>query len=156
MFFTGTDFINSDASTYFAPTIKSGDYGKVYVKAYATSGMAVDKGCLLNFGHSTNYEGHFATALVASVIGVFGYNESAIASGCTGWITVRGFVDSAQGQTGSFQGSIGHAVYFCASGIGVADGAFVGGSSQIGLIHADIDACTTATIYLVGNMQAEV
>ena len=156
MLFSGTDFINSDASTYIAPTIKTGDYGKVFVKAYASSGAAVDTGKLLNYGHSTGYEGYMATALIASVKGLFGYTEAAVASGCVGWFTVRGFVDSAQGQTGSFQGSIGHAVYFCASGIGVADGAFNGGMSQIGIIHADVNACTTATIYLVGNMQAEV
>ena len=156
MIFSGTDYINHNASTFFAPTLKSGDYGKLYVQAYATSGSAIDTGALLNYGHSTNYEGFFATALTASVIGAFGYAEAAVASGCVGWYTVRGFVDSAQGQTGSFQGSIGHAVYFCASGIGVADGAFVGGMSQIGVIHADVDGCTTATIYLVGNMQAEV
>ncbi len=154
MIFVGTDAFEGNASTYLSPMLKSAGGGKVQVMTYASQGAS--KGVLMNYNYSTSYEGWNATALAASVKGVFGYAESSIASGCQGWVTIRGPVDNAQAAAASFTGSLGHGVYFTATGIGATTTTYVGAPSQVAILREYVNESTTANIYIVGNMYAEV
>jgi len=155
MFFTDTDFSEGDASTHIALKLKSGGAGKLFVQCYASSGASL--GVHLKHVYSTAYEGFFSTATIAaSVVGLYGYCADDIASGCVGWAQIRGPVDNAQAAAASFTGSLGHGVYFTATGIGATTTTYVGAPSQVAILREYVNESTTANIYIVGNMYAEV
>ncbi|KKL55584.1 hypothetical protein LCGC14_2253940 [marine sediment metagenome] len=160
MFFTDTDFSEGDASTHIALKLKSGGAGKLFVQCYASSGASL--GVHLKHVYSTAYEGFFSTATIAaSVVGLYGYCADDIASGCVGWAQIRGPVDNAQCAAAVMSGSIGHTVRLAASGLwatatATGQSTFNGDASQVAVLREEVDTSTTANIYLVGNMYAEV
>ena len=158
MFFTGTDMFEGDgAAATFHSLIKSAGNGKVVAKVYASSNLVAKTPYMVRPYYSTADANWFqATELSASGVGLVGIPSMAIASGCVGWVTVRGIVDDAIGAATSFTGSVGKAVYHQgATGIGCAASTYAGLPWQIGIQLTTVtNQSTTATIYLTGNMYA--
>ena len=159
MFFTGTDMFEGDgAAATFHSVIKSAGNGKVVAKVYASSNLVAKTPYIVRMFYATGATQWLqATELTTSHIGLVGIPDSAIASGCVGWITVRGIVDDAAAPATSFTGSVGKAIYWGgATGIGCTGSAYIGAAHQIGImITTAANSSTTATIYLTGNMYAQ-
>ena len=66
----------------------------MFLKAYATSGMVANTPYAIQWGGS----GYTATILAASIYGYVGVPEgsNAVASGCEGWVQIRGYVEGVQ------------------------------------------------------------
>ena len=155
MLFSGNDFI--DTASSFDTAVKAGTDGKMFVRAYATSGAGL-KTPQMVLWHGSGYA---ATALAAGARAHVGVPEEAIASGCVGWIQVRGYASNVQGAATSLTaGSFGHAIYWGgATGIGCSASAYVGVASQIGVLMEDLGAAansTTANIWLNGNLGTSI
>ena len=90
-----------------------------------------------------------------------GIASAAIASGCEGWVTIRGPVSSASSPaTLLMTGSIGHAVYWDPTATGALGGltasssAYVGALHQVGfLLSTSVTGTLVADIFLTGNQQ---
>jgi len=134
---------NGDINTRF----RAGN-GKVFVEAYATSGMVADTPYAIQFGGS----GYTATILAASIYAYVGVPESVTASGCVGWVQIRGERDGVQGGTTDFKGSQGHAIFWGAAALGASTSAYAGLKHQVGILLEDLGGggSTTANIYLTG------
>jgi hypothetical protein len=154
MFFVGTDFAESGGT--FSANIKSDGAGRILAKVYATSGMLTKTGYLLNYQYTTSDNGWFQPMAAGSNYGLFGIASDAIASGCVGWVTIRGPVDNASSSaTVQFTGSIGHAVFFTtASGMGASSSAYVAFPHQIGVLLEEATATYAVNICLTGNAYA--
>jgi len=153
MFFVDSDFRESGGT--FSVTLKSNGAGAIAVKVYASSGCVVKNPYFVSYGYTTNTSGLWfqATAIGASQKGVLGVASAAIASGCCGWVTIRGPVTDAAGPATSFTGSCGHSVYWGgATGIGCTGSAFQGLAHQVGFLLEGTNASTTANIFLTGNL----
>jgi hypothetical protein len=157
MIIVGTDVFEGDTSTYLSPMIKTGTGGKLYARVYASSGATVNMGKICNYMISTSYEGYMATALAASTRGLFGFVEAAIASGCVGWVLIRGPITDCQCAPTSISGSIGHAVYATLSGLGANASTYDGNASMVGVLRDDHTSggSTTANIFLTGKWDYE-
>lgn len=153
MFFVSTDF--QEGGGTFSAQLRA-DGSRVLVKVYATSGCVTGTPYRIDYAYTTSGNGWLQPhALTASAIGLVGIASGAIASGCTGWVTVRGPVDNAQAPAASFTGSVGHAVYWGgATGIGATSGAFTGGNSFCGVLLEYANGSTTSNIFLTGNLFA--
>jgi len=158
MFFTGTDMFEGDgAAATFHSLIKSAGNGKVVAKVYASSNLVMGTPYVVRTAYATGGGAWFqATELAASSIGLVGIPTTAIASGCVGWVTVRGIVDDAQAPAESFTGSVGKAIYWGgATGIGCSSTTYIGAAHHVGImITTAANASTTCTILLTGNMYA--
>jgi len=141
------DNINTQGS--FDINMRSGG-PKVSVKAYATSGMVANTPYMVQFAGS----GYNASILAASNYAYVGVHEGgkALASGCTGWVQIRGPVDDVQFGTADASGSQGHAVFWGAAAVGASSSAFEGlhKVGQIGVLLESVDESTTANLYLTG------
>lgn len=161
MFFAGTDMFEGDGdAATFAANIKSvGSDGQVVVKVYATSGMTAKALYPLSFYYTTSGNCWFQPMIMsASNCGLPGIASGAIASGCVGWVTVRGKVtDASSPATVMFTGSIGHAVYWGgASGMGATSSAYIGAIHQIGvLMETSVTGTIACDIFLTGNPRAQ-
>lgn len=155
MFFVDTDFVEVDGT--FSANIKSDGAGRIVCKVYATSGCVLGTPYRVAYAYTTSGNGWLQPhVLDASEKGLVGIASAAIASGCEGWITVRGPVTGAQGAATSLTGSIGHAVYWGgATGIGATGSAFQGLVHQIGVLAEYVNESTTANIFLTGNLFAQ-
>ena len=158
--FVGTDMFEGDgADATFNSLIKSHGNGQVVVKVYATSGMTAKRMYPLMYQYTTSDNGWFQPQVMsASNVGLPGIASAAIASGCVGWVTIRGQVsDASSPATVGFTGSIGHAVYWGgASGIGATSSAYVGAAHQIGfLIETSVTGLVACDIFLTGNEHAQ-
>jgi len=154
MFFVGTDYFES-GGTYSA-TIKSDGAGRILAYTYATSGMLTKTAYHVGQFYSTTGSPWFQPYAVGSKTGLVGISSGAIASGCCGWVTIRGPVDAASSSaTVQFTGSIGHAVFFAdASGMGASSSAYAGLSHQIGFLLAEATGTQVCNIFLTGNLNA--
>jgi hypothetical protein len=161
MFFTGTDMFEGDgAAATFNTVIKSQGDGQVVVKTYATSGMTAKRAYFMHQFYTTSGTGWFQPR-VASILagGLPGIASAAIASGCVGWVTVRGQVSDASFPASiEGTGSIGHAVFILThatgalGGLGASSSAYLGASHQIGfLIETSVTATLATDIFLTGN-----
>lgn len=140
------DNINNGSS--FNTNFRAGN-GKAFVQAYATSGMVADTPYMIQFAGS----GYTATILAASNYAYVGVPERVVASGCVGWVQVRGRRDGVQGGAGDYMGSQGHAVFWGAAALGASTSAYSGLLHQVGVLLEDLGggACTTANLYLLGR-----
>ena len=158
MFFTGTDMFEGDgAAATFHSVIKSGGNGQVLAKVYASSNLVANTPYFVKVCYTTANANWFqATEPTASGIGMVGIPSAAIASGCVGWVTVRGICNDAQAPATSFTGSVGKAIYLSgATGIGCTGSAYIGAPHQIGImITTAANSSTTCTILLTGNLYA--
>ena len=147
MMIIGSDFIDNNAS--FTTSAKRNG-AKVYLKAWAESGVDENTPCAIQFGGS----GYTATALVASIYAYVGVPEGtqSVGAGSWGWFQIRGPVDDVQGPTLSFTGSIGHNVYWAgATGLGASSSANIGSPALgVGILTQAASSSTTANIYLTG------
>ncbi len=159
MFFIDSDFSEGDgALATFHAAMKSGGNGSVWVEVYATSGMVSKTPYICEYNYTTSGNGWFQPSVIATnpAVGVLGFSSGTLASGCLGWVKIRGLVEDAQGAATSLTGSIGHAVYWAgATGIGATGSAYVGAAHQVGVLAAYVNESTTGTIYLTGNMYAQ-
>lgn len=156
MFFVDSDFHEADGT--FSANLKSDGAGAMAVKVYATSGCVVKNPYFVSYGYTTNTSALWlqATAIGASQNGLLGIASAAIASGCCGWVTIRGPVTNAAAPATSLTGSIGHSVYWGgATGIGCTGSAFQGLAHQVGFLLEETSGSTTANIFLVGNLNAQ-
>ena len=155
MFFVGTDFIESGGT--FSANIKSDGAGRILAKVYATSGMLIKSPYMVGPCYATS--GTYFTPLMGSgatatgAQGLMGIASGVIASGCVGWVTIRGPVDDASSSaTVQFTGSIGHAVFFSeASGLGASSSAYHGLAHQVGFLLEEATATYAVNIFLSGN-----
>jgi hypothetical protein len=160
MFFTGTDNFEGDgASATFHAVIKSGTNGKQWVRVYATSGCVDQVPYICRYNYTTSGNGWFQPAALATnpAAGLLGIPSGAIASGCVGWLQVRGAC-TCTGAAASFTGSIGHAVYWGgATGLGATGSAYVGAQHQVGFLLDEYGGGGTnvADIFLTGNAYAQ-
>jgi hypothetical protein len=148
MLIVGTDYIDTDSSFDTAIKAESGK-GKLFVRAYATSGIALKTPAALLFTGS----GYQATALAASLYARVGVAPEAIASGCTGWVQMRGFVSNVQAAATSLTGSVGHEIYWAgATGLGCSSSSYIGQSGCVALLAEDKSGggSTTANMFLLG------
>ena len=159
MFFTGTDMIEGDgAAATFHALIKSQGNGQVVAETYATSGMTAKRPYVMTYQYTTSGNGWFQPlAISASNKGLVGIASAAIASGCMGWVTVRGQVLNASSPaTVQMNGSMGHAVYWAgASGLAASSSAYIGALHQIGFLIEEATATYAANIFLTGNQIAQ-
>jgi hypothetical protein len=142
------DNINNSAS--FDVDMRSGN-GKVFLKAYATSGMVANTPMMVQFSGS----GYSASILAASNYAYVGVPEgsNSVASGCVGWVQIRGFVSGVQFGTGDLLGSQGHSVFWGAAALGASTSLYEGLEHQVGVLMEDTAAGTSSTtgdIFLVG------
>jgi len=153
-FFVDSDFLESDGT--FSANLKSDGAGQILCKVYVSSGCVINTPYIVDYRYTTSGAGWLtATGLAASMRGLLGVASTAIASGCVGWITVRGPVNNVQGAATSFTGSVGHAVYWAgATGLGASTSTYIGLAYQVGVLLEETDASTTANIYLTGNLVA--
>jgi len=153
MFFVKTDAVENGT---FSARLKSVGEGRVMVEVYATSGCVQRTPYFINYGYPESGSRYLnATVATASQIGLLGIASDTIASGCMGWVTVRGPVDNAAGPATSFTGSIGHSVYWLTAGVGCTGSAFHGLAHQVGFLLEETNSSTTANIFLVGNLNAQ-
>lgn len=154
MFFTGTDFIESGGT--FSATIKSDGAGRVLAYVYATSGMLAKSIYHVGQFYATSGTPWLQPYTIGSKTGLVGIASGAIASGCCGWVTIRGQVDDASSSaTVQFTGSIGHAVFFAdASGMGASSSAYSGLNHQIGFLLEQATGTYVANVFLTGNLNA--
>ena len=149
MLLVGSDFIDNDAS--FNTQLKR-EGAKVFVQTYATSGMVADTPYAVQFMGS----GYNATALAASIYAYVGVHKDgeALASGCVGWVQIRGNVENVQAAATSVTGSVGHAVYWAgATGLGASSSANTGNPTvMVGVLTDDHSGggSTTINMYLCG------
>lgn len=159
MFFIGSDMLggNQDAATFCAQ-LRSDGGGKLYVKVYATSGMTAKWPYVVDFFYTTSGSCWLQPRALGTggARGLVGIPSAAVASGCEGWVQVRGLVTDAAGPATSFTGSWGHAVYWGgATGIGATASGYFGLPYQIGVLAQGANSSTTADIFLVGNLCAQ-
>lgn len=154
MFFTGTDFFESGATN--SATIKSDGAGRILCEVYATSGMLAKSIYHIGQFYTTSGDRWLQPYTIGSKTGLVGIASGAIASGCVGWVTIRGPVDDASSSaTVQFTGSIGHAVFFAdGSGMGASSSAYAGLSHQIGFLLEEGTGTYVANIFLTGNTNA--
>lgn len=147
MLIVGTDYLENNSSFN---TMMKREGARIFVKAYATSGVVANTPMAVQWMGS----GYNATALAASIYAYVGVPENgeAIASGCMGWMQIRGDVDDVQGATASFTGSVGHNVYWAgATGLGATTSANVGNPAlSVGVLTEETSSSTTGNIYLCG------
>ena len=140
---------NIDNSSSFNVHMRSGG-PNVYVEAYATSGMVADTPYMIQHMGS----GYSATILAASNYAYVGipYGGNALASGCVGWVQIRGQVDDVQCGTTDMKGSVGHNVFWGAAALGASTSANEGIQTlgQVGVLLEEANASTTTDIYLTG------
>ena len=161
MFFIGSDFTEGDgADATFAARMKSGGNGKVLVEVYCTSGMVAATPYRLDYVYTTESAGAmwlqprtFATNPARSLIGVA---SDAVASGCNGWIQIRGQIASVSFAVASQTGSMGHAVFYTdSSGLGASSSAYLGAMHQCGFLIEEATATLAINIFLTGNEKCE-
>ena len=142
------DNINNDASS-FNISMRAGA-SKVFVEAYATSGMVANTPYAISFAGS----GYNATVLVASIYAVPGVPERAVASGCMGWVQIRGNVEGVQASAAESTGSVGHTVFWTAAAIAASTSANRGYHQlgQIGVLTKAAAASTTLNMWLFGRL----
>jgi hypothetical protein len=158
MFFVDTDFHEGDgAAATFHARIKSGGNGSLWAQVYASSGCVSRTPHFVSYGYTTSGNGWLqATAISASQVGIIGLPSGAIASGCVGWVQIRGAFDNVAGPATSFTGSIGHAVYWGgATGLGATGSAYRGLPYHVGFLLEGVSSSTTANIFLAGNLYAQ-
>lgn len=140
---------NIDNNASFNSQMRAGN-GNVSLRAYATSGMVADTPYAVQWMGS----GYNATILAASIYAYVGVPEGgkAVASGCMGWVQVRGYRTGVQGGTTDFMGSQGHSIFWGAAALGASTSAYQGLLHQVGVLMEDLGggASTTANIYLTG------
>jgi len=151
---------NIDTDSSFN-TMFHADGGKVFIQAYATSGIVANTPMLVQFMGS----GYNATLISActSEAGFGGYPKDgkALASGCVGWVQVRGKIEDVQAFVATgFTGSVGHSVFMgataTAGGFGATSSANVGNGAigQIGVLLEAASGSLTTTMYLTGVYSA--
>jgi len=150
MLLVGSDYIDNDSSFN---TVMRKDGDRVFVKAYATSGAAANTPKYILWSGSC----FAATAVVASAYGYIGVvqDANAIASGCVGWVQIRGLVSDCQAYAAAgFTGSVGHSVFILGTtvGLGATGSAYVGNPDigQCGVLAQYANSSTTADIFLTG------
>uniref|UniRef100_A0A6H1ZU79 Tail protein n=1 Tax=viral metagenome TaxID=1070528 RepID=A0A6H1ZU79_9ZZZZ len=140
------DNINNDGSS-FNTSFRSGN-GKAFVQAYATSGMVANTPYAVKFTGS----GYSATILVASIYAYVGVPERITASGCVGWVQIRGPVEGLQASAAESVGSVGHAISWEVATVFASSSANQGNGErgQIGVLTKAANASTTLNVYLTG------
>ena len=159
MFFTGTDMFEGDgAAATFHSVIKSGGNGLVMAKVYASSNLVAKTPYNVNVAYGTESVANWfrCTEPTASNIGLIGIPSAAVASGCVGWVTIRGVVEDVAFPAESLTGSVGTAIYQKSAGLGGTGSAFIGAVHQVGINLVTVgNESTTGTIYLTGNLYAQ-
>jgi len=140
------DNINNDGSS-FNTSFRSGN-GKAFVQAYATSGMVANTPYAVTFAGS----GYAATVLAASIYAFVGVPERVTASGCVGWVQIRGHVEDVQASAAESTGSVGHIIQWHAGTICASSSTYLGDPTlgDIGMLTQEAAASTTLNIWLTG------
>ena len=140
------DNINNNGSS-FNTSFRSGN-GKAFVQAYATSGMVANTPYAIQLMGS----GYNATIFAASIWAYVGVPERVTASGCVGWVQIRGEVNDVQFGTADASGPAGHSVFWGAAALGASSSipAYNPVIGQVGCLLETVDESTTANIWLAG------
>ena len=148
---------NIDTDSSYNTMMKAGD-GKVFVQAYATSGIVAATPMLVRWGGS----GFIATTVAGATghMGFIGVPTKALGSGCVGWVQVRGKVEDVKSHLsseGGFHGEQGHAIVVGATATSAglhATGAaniMSGVTGQVGvLLEEATTTLSIATVWLTG------
>jgi hypothetical protein len=147
---------NIDTDSSFNTMMSAGE-GKVFIQAYAESGIVANTSMLAQWGGS----GYAATLISActSECGYLAYPKDgkALASGCVGWVQIRGKIEDVQsGWATGYTGSVGHAVVMgataTAAGLYATSAANVGNGvvGQVGVLLEAASGSLTTTVYLTG------
>lgn len=159
MFFVDSDFFEGDgAAATFGVSLKSGGNGQVFVKVYATSGMIAKNVYIIEQNYTTADSYWMQPRVIATnpSAGLLGIPNTVVASGCVGWVQVRGPVSAASFATASQTGEVGHAVFWAsASGLKSTGSAYIGAVHQVGVLLEEIAGGNSANIYLSGKMYAQ-
>jgi len=144
-----------DTDSSYNTAMRAGD-GKVFIQAYAENGITANEPRLVQWGGS----GFVATSISATgQLGFCGYPQEgkALASGCVGWVQIRGKIEEVQGFVATaFTGSVGHAVVMGATatarGLHATSGANTGNPAvgQVGVLLEAASGSLTTTVYLTG------
>ena len=165
MFFTGTDMFEGDgAAATFQTLIKSDTDGRILAKTYAESGMTAKRAYFMHTHYNSAGNGWYQPVVASTLAGGLpGIASDVIASGCIGWVTIRGKVTDASSPASiEMTGSVGHSVFILTHGTGALGGmgasssAYLGASHQIGfLIESSANASYAHTIFLTGNITCQ-
>jgi len=157
MFFVNSDFIEGEAT--FAANLKSGGDGKVLVEVYATSGMVAKSPYRIDYGYTTNTGGRWLQPQAMAtnpMVGLIGVASDVCASGCLGWVQIRGPILAVSFAVASQTGSIGDAVSWAsAAGLKATSSTYIGAVHQVGVFISEATGTNTGDILLVGNCYAE-
>lgn len=156
MLLIGTDSIDNNAS-FTLQTKREGP--NVYIYAWSEDGITENTPALIKWsGSSPN-----ATWLYTSATGQWGYaavpkGTVSVAAGSWGWFQIRGHVKDAQAfDATAFGGSVGHAVFLCATatagGFGATSSGYVGNGAigQVGMLTQAASGSLTTNFFLTGN-----
>ena len=89
-------------------------------------------------------------------IGLIGVASDVVASGCNGWIQIRGPIGSVSFGVASQTGSAGHAIFWGSSaGLKATSSTYIGAVHQVGILTDSIAGTNTASLLLVGNAYAQ-
>ena len=159
MFFVDSDFFEGDgADATFSARLKSGGNGKILVQVYATSGMVAKSPYRVDYGYTTSGNGWFIPQSMATnpMAGLIGVASDVCASGCVGWVQIRGPIEAVSFAVASQTGSIGDAVSWAsAAGLKATSSTYIGAVHQVGILTAQATGTNTGDIFLVGNCNAE-
>jgi hypothetical protein len=125
--------------------------GKLYVKAVTNDALTSNEVAMVIMAGST----YLATAPEVSVKGYIGFAADAIASGCVGWVQVRGEVSNCVTAAGSFTGSVGDAVTWGATasaGLHANSSTFHTLDQHVGFLLQEATATTSTKLFLVGKL----
>ena len=123
--------------------------GDAFVEAYAAGGMVA------NTPYAVQYSASLvnATVLAASIWGMVGVPERVVASGCTGWVQIRGKVTDVQASAAESTGSVGHIIQWHAGTISASSSTYLGDPAlgDVGMLVQEANASTTLSIWLSGR-----
>ena len=145
-----------ETASSFNTTMRSGD-GNVFVQAYAAGGIVANTPMLAQWAGSG-----FAATVISACTAECGYccypkDGTALASGCVGWVQIRGKILEVQSDWATgYTGSVGHVVVMgataTAGGLYATTGANTGNpiTGEVGVLLEEANASLTTTVWLTG------
>lgn len=152
MLIVGTDAYPDAQGGSFNTAYKVDPTGsKVYVQAYTNDALTSNEVAMAMYDGST----YLATSQEASVVGYICFAQAAIASGCLGWVQIRGVVSNVVSAAGSFTGSVGHAVSWgvtASAGLHASDSFYQTLEHHVGWLVQAATATTSTKMFLAGKL----
>jgi hypothetical protein len=150
MLIVGADRIDNHNSFN---TLMKREGPNVFIQVYVANGIAANMPVAVTWKGSNYAAGSMNDASQRAYIGI-PRASAAIASGCIGWVQIRGKVENVQAASDNWTGSVGHAIHWLSSttGLGATSSEYNGDPGlQLGyLLTSTYSASTTADIFLSG------